>query len=112
MYCSKCGKEIHEQAVICIHCGCQVDSNFHVVKKEIGYDKTMAVVIKVFLILGCLAQCWMIIPLAWCLPITISIFKNLDENKPISTCLKICSLIFVSLISGICLLCLDDYSEL
>ena len=21
-YCSKCGKEIHEDAVICVHCGC------------------------------------------------------------------------------------------
>jgi len=22
MYCSKCGKEIHDDAVICVHCGC------------------------------------------------------------------------------------------
>ena len=24
MYCSKCGKEIHDEAVICPHCGCAV----------------------------------------------------------------------------------------
>ena len=24
MYCSKCGKEINDEAVICIHCGCSV----------------------------------------------------------------------------------------
>ena len=23
-FCSKCGKEIHEDAEICIHCGCRV----------------------------------------------------------------------------------------
>lgn len=23
-YCSSCGQEVHEEAVICIHCGCQV----------------------------------------------------------------------------------------
>ncbi|MBE5756635.1 MAG: zinc ribbon domain-containing protein [Clostridiales bacterium] len=24
MYCSKCGKEIHDDAEICVHCGCRV----------------------------------------------------------------------------------------
>ena len=24
MFCSKCGKEIHDEAVVCIHCGCEV----------------------------------------------------------------------------------------
>ena len=24
MFCSKCGKEIHDEAVVCIHCGCAV----------------------------------------------------------------------------------------
>ena len=27
MFCSKCGKEIHDEAVICIHCGCSVVSS-------------------------------------------------------------------------------------
>ncbi len=27
MFCSKCGKEIHEEAVICVHCGCAVTPN-------------------------------------------------------------------------------------
>lgn len=25
-YCSKCGKEIMDEAVICVHCGCQVET--------------------------------------------------------------------------------------
>jgi hypothetical protein len=27
MFCSKCGKEIHPDAVVCIHCGCAVKNN-------------------------------------------------------------------------------------
>jgi hypothetical protein len=23
-YCSKCGKEIHDEAVVCVHCGCKI----------------------------------------------------------------------------------------
>ena len=26
MYCSKCGKEINDEAVICVHCGCAIES--------------------------------------------------------------------------------------
>ena len=24
MFCSKCGKEVHDEAVFCIHCGCEI----------------------------------------------------------------------------------------
>ncbi len=27
MFCSKCGKEINDEAVICVHCGCAVKNN-------------------------------------------------------------------------------------
>ena len=26
-YCTKCGQQIHDEAVICVHCGCPVDSS-------------------------------------------------------------------------------------
>lgn len=26
-FCSKCGKEINEEAVICVHCGCSIAQN-------------------------------------------------------------------------------------
>ena len=26
MYCSKCGKEINDEAIMCIHCGCAVEN--------------------------------------------------------------------------------------
>lgn len=27
MFCTKCGKEINDQAVVCVHCGCAVENN-------------------------------------------------------------------------------------
>ena len=105
-YCIHCGAEIHEEAVVCIKCGRSVESAKPAVKND--GDDVMGIVIKVFLILGCIAQGWLLIPLAWCLPITISIFNSLRDKKPIGTGLKVCTLLFVNLIAGICLLCMDN----
>lgn len=27
MFCSKCGKEINDEAVVCVHCGCAIKNN-------------------------------------------------------------------------------------
>lgn len=27
MFCKKCGKEIHDEAVVCVNCGCAVEEN-------------------------------------------------------------------------------------
>ena len=26
MFCSKCGKEVHDEAVVCVHCGCAIEN--------------------------------------------------------------------------------------
>ena len=106
-FCVHCGAEIHEEAVVCVKCGRSVAPlNPQTPVKE--QDDTMSTVVKVFLILGCIAQCWCIIPLAWCLPITISIFNSFKEKRPIGTGMKVCALLFVNLVAGICLLCMND----
>ena len=33
-YCSTCGKELHDNAVICVNCGCQVSS----IQTELSYN--------------------------------------------------------------------------
>ena len=106
-YCTHCGAEIHEEAVVCLKCGCAVETSSPVIAVE-QKDDSLEIVVKIFLIIGCIAQGWLLIPLAWCLPITIRIFKSLNSHQPIGTGLKICSLLFVNLISGICLLCMND----
>lgn len=102
-YCQSCGAEIHENAVICIKCGCNIPQGKK--SEENGGNDGLAVASKIFLILGCIAQGWLLIPLAWCLPITISICGKMKRNEPVGTGSKVCALLFVNLIAGILLLC-------
>ena len=104
-FCSKCGKEILDETVICPGCGCNVEQEKKDEKK--GNDG-LAVASKVFLILGCIAQGWLLIPLAWCLPITISVCGRMNRGEAVGTGLKVCPLLFVNLIGGILLLCRTD----
>ena len=123
-----------DKAVICIHCGCALRSSSHhhhssssytratyptavatsyaapstVYVKQARHDDTLDIVIKVFMVLGCISLGWAVIPLAWCIPMTVVTFRKLDNREPLGTGLKICSLLFVSLVAGICMLCLDD----
>lgn len=71
-------------------------------------DRSICIVIKIFLILGCVAYGWMLLPLIWLLPITISICNKMKNGEPVGLGLKICALIFVNLIAGVCLLASDD----
>ena len=106
-FCVHCGAEIFEEAVVCVKCGRKVEPDKPAVIHT-NTDDTMSTVIKVFLILGCITQGWLIIPLAWCIPITVSIFNSMRDKRPIGTGMKVCTLLFVSLIAGICLLCVDE----
>lgn len=103
-FCQKCGKEIVDEAIICPGCGCAIAGEKNV---KVATDG-LAVASKVFLILGCIAQGLLLLPLAWCLPITISICNRMKYNEPVGTGLKVCALLFVNLIGGILLLCRSD----
>ena len=103
-FCQTCGSEIHDEAVICPNCGCAVASN----KATNDMKDGLATATKIFLILGCIAQGWLLLPLAWCLPITISICKRMKNGEPVGTGLKICALLFVNTIAGILALCRSD----
>lgn len=107
-YCVHCGNCIHDEAVVCVKCGRSVEQPRPAQSITDDTNEIMQIVVKVFLILGCIAYGWMIIPLAWCIPITVSIFNKMRNKQPISTGLKVCTLIFVNLIAGICLLCMND----
>lgn len=107
-YCSHCGNEIMDEAVICPKCGCPVSSNQTVVtpNKVVKDDSSqiMKTIAKIFMVIGCISTGWVLIPLAWTLPMTISYFKKVDNGEKCTTGFKICSLIFVNLIAGILML--------
>lgn len=51
-----------------------------------------------------------LIPLAWCIPLTVHVFRATKAHAPISTAAKVCILIFVDLVAGILLLCMTEPS--
>lgn len=59
----------------------------------------------VFCLISTIAMGWCLIPLAWCIPMTVAVYNAYKYNKPLSVGFKVCTLIFVSLIGGILLLC-------
>lgn len=103
MFCTHCGKELNDQAVICPNCGVPT-GKFNQVQKN--GSSTLRTIAKVFMIIACVINAipWLI-PLAWCIPMTVHLSNAEKNREKISVGFKICTLIFVSLIAGILLLC-------
>lgn len=101
-YCYHCGKEIEEGASVCPNCG------FAVKEAKKTTDKSY-VAIKIFMLIGCVfgAFCYLI-PLCWCIPMTVVFFKRVKSGTPCGLAFKICTLLFVNLIAGILLLVDED----
>lgn len=100
-FCSNCGVKLTEGAVTCQVCGAPV-------ALYISPSPGMDVAIKIFMVLGCLSTGWLIIPLLWTIPMTVSVFRSLDSGRQIGNGLRVCVLLFTSLIAGILLLCRND----
>lgn len=112
MFCSKCGAEITDGSKFCPNCGNSVESTNtptpatnEVTKKEVSTLKTVA---KIFMILATVCSAMCLIPLAWTIPMTVSYSRKIRNNEPVGTGFKVCSLLFVSLIAGILMLCDED----
>lgn len=104
-YCSRCGTQLVDQAVICIGCGCSVGPAPSTQAKK---DSGLTTAAKVLMVLGTIVMGIYILPLAWCIPMTVSYFNKVKNNQPISTGFKVCSLLFVSTVAGILMLCDKD----
>lgn len=61
---------------------------------------------KIFMIIGTviLGITGFLVPLAWCIPMTVIYFKKIERGEPLSVVFKVCSLLFVSLLAGIFML--------
>ncbi len=115
--CTHCGSPMNEKMKFCAICGVPLAGQTAEAERvyEPPYydndsrrrDDGLVTVTKVFLVLGCIAVGWALIPLAWCIPMTVSIFRKLDSGEEIGVGLKVCTLLFVSRVAGILLLCMD-----
>lgn len=124
-YCIHCGAEIEDDAAFCPKCGSPCNSQPRGTNMRDGQDNyygtrqvyaqsnddsydTMATFVKVFMVIGCVYLAFTLIGLVWAIPMTTYAWKRLDNHEPIGTGFKICTLIFVSLLAGIILLCMKD----
>ena len=110
-YCVKCGAEMVDDAVVCVKCGCACAPaktyTPQVAIQPVSGENGLTSVAKIFLILSTILMGLFSfgIALAWCLPMTISYFNKIKRQKPVSIGFKVCSLLFVSMIAGILMLC-------
>ena len=111
-YCSHCGNEVVDEAVVCPSCGCKIESTSSGIIIEEDDKKIFRLIIKIFMILGCIATGWSLIPLLWTIPLTVHVCRKLNNKEPIGLGVKICSLLFVNLIAGIMLLCMNEIEDL
>ncbi len=128
-YCSKCGAQLPDDAIFCSTCGHATEPQPN--QQTQNPDQTplwaqqpnqtplwaqppmrtansgLVTAAKVLMILGTIIMALYTfgIALAWCLPMTISYFRRTQDGRPISTGFKVCTLLFVSMIAGILMLC-------
>ena len=67
-------------------------------------ETTLQTVAKIFMIISTVLMGFAIIPLAWCIPMTVIYCRKIKNGEPVGLGFKICSLLFVSLIAGILML--------
>lgn len=67
-------------------------------------DATLRMVAFVFCIISLVASCWLIVPLAWMIPMTVHTWGIYKGTKPNTTAFGVCTLLFTSLVGGILLL--------
>ncbi len=125
-YCCKCGSELCDEAIVCPNCGCAANNPNET--KTNNSSSGLLVAAKVLMIISCCALVisgiaafiayatldmayvgiFEFIPLAWCIPMTVTLDKKIKNNQPISIAFKICTLLFANIVSGILLLCAKD----
>ena len=105
-YCSKCGKEVEENATYCLGCGCAVNEEAAPAEQT----NVLKLLTKIFMIIGVVGTSvsTYALGLIWCLPMWKHWKKCVETGTPVSTGFKVCTLLFVSMPAGIMMLCDND----
>lgn len=107
-YCRNCGAQIVDEAVVCVHCGCATGTAPYNQQPpaRTQTSSTLRLIAKIFMIIGCvLSGFYFLFPLCWTIPMTIHYCNAVKYNQPVNVGFKVCSLIFVSTVAGILMLC-------
>lgn len=111
-YCSHCGKELLDEAVVCPGCGCKAPSKEPTIVIDEDDKNVYKLIIKILMIISCIATGLALIPLIWKIPMTMHACRKLKNNEPMGVGFKVCVLIFVSRVAGIMLLLMDEINDL
>lgn len=106
-YCSHCGKELDDDAIVCVNCGCKAPKSE---AKQTELSNGLKLAAKILMIISTVIMGFALIPLAWCIPMTLTYCQKVERNEPISIAFKICILLFVNVIAGILLL-IDEFQN-
>ena len=68
-------------------------------------DRNLRLVAFIFCILSLVGSCWLIIPQAWMIPMSVISWGIYKGTKANTVAFGVCTLIFCSLVAGILLLC-------
>ena len=107
-YCIKCGNELMDEAVICPKCGCLTDENKIINNNSQSNSNTLKTIAKVFMIISTVISGIYLIPLAWCIPMTVVYSNKVKNGENVGIGFKVCTLLFVNMIAGILMLCDKD----
>ena len=111
-YCDSCGNKLDDDAAFCQNCGKKVNNantnNQVFVNQTTEQTDTLGMIAFIFMIIACVYMGFALFPLIWCIPMTIYLNSKLKAGEPIGIGFKICTLLFVSLIAGILLLCRQE----
>lgn len=70
-------------------------------------DRTLRLIAFIFSCISLAGACWLVIPLAWMIPMTVITWGIYKGTKKNTVAFGVCMLLFVNLVSGILLLCSD-----
>lgn len=117
-YCSKCGAQLNDEDLYCPKCGAKcfqeevhqevVDSNRSTSSSS---GSTMKMVAFVFCLIGTITLGFALIPLIWCIPMTVKVYNAWKYNEKVSVAFSVCTVLFVSLIGGLLLLISDEVRD-
>lgn len=122
IYCSHCGTQNDINSTFCYNCGEKLEkSNFTSSsnketyttqqKSTTKYKKSkngLGVVGFVFCLIETITLGWLLVPLAWMIPLTIKVYNHVYKGEELTTGMKVVILLFVSLLGGLFLLLEDS----
>ena len=112
-YCTKCGAQIEDNATFCSGCGHKVGGVGYKEPpaKSTSQSTGLSSIARIFMIIGTVIVAieTLGIALAWCLPMLNSYTEKIKRREPISVGFKVCTLLFVSAVAGVLMLCDQEH---